>query len=214
MKSKPRKRRIWLNVILILAAVCAVAEGLLMLGVYIAGELPRPPARSDAIITLGARVMPSGELSTTLEHRVEKALELYEQGYAETVIVCGAKGSDEPMAEADAMAELLIQKGVPQERILRDPDSTNTAQNIQNAMALMGENGLNTATIVTSEYHLTRALWIARDQGLEAAGVGAPGPDLWYNRVKANFRETLSWMNYFTGGLLGRISGLAESGGE
>lgn len=213
-KKARGKRRIWLNIIAVLILIGVLVEGGLMLSVYIAGARNWPDRHTDAIIVLGARVMPDGELSTTLLHRVQKALELYEQGLGDTLIVCGAQGSDEPTTEAQAMADYLISHGVPEEHVLLEDQSKDTVQNIRNAMALMQEFGLKSATVVTSEYHLTRALWIARNQGLEAAGAPAKGPDTLPKQIQANFRETLSWINYFTGGLLGRVSGLSESNGE
>lgn len=182
----------------------------MMLAVYAAGERKRPLAESDVIVVLGARIMPDGEISTTLLHRLNKALEVYGAGYADHVIVCGAQGADEPEAEADAMARYLIKNGVPGDRVLRDPNSYDTAQNLSNAKAIMSERGFASAIIVTSEYHLQRALWLARDVGLSATGQGSLGQNLKRNRIRANFRETLSWLNYFTGGLLGRILGLSE----
>ncbi len=183
-----------------------------MLAVYLCGERQRPLAQSDAIIVLGARVMEDGTLSTTLTHRMNKACDIYEQGYAETIIVCGGQGANEPVPEADAMAEYLMQKGVPPSAILRELNSFDTLQNLVNAQGLMRERGLNTAIIVSSEYHIQRALWIARDIGLPATGAGALSQNLRRNRVRATFRETLSWLNYFSGGLLGKFSGLTEGG--
>lgn len=212
--KEPGKKRIWLKVLALLVLAGIVFEGTLMLAVYFAGEQKRPLVPSDAVIVLGARVMPDGELSTTLQHRIDKGLEVFRESGAPYLIVCGAQGADEPLTEADAMAQYLISEGVPESAILRDPTSFDTRQNLLNAKALMAENGLSTAIVVTSEYHLQRALWLARDVGLSATGQPCLGPNLRRNRIKANFRETLSWLNYFSGGLLARVSGLSEASGE
>lgn len=204
-----------LKIVLAMLILAIIVEGSLMLAVYIAGEIKRPLVESDAIVVLGARVMPEGHLSTTLMHRMNKALSIYEQGYAEYIVTCGGQGENEPVAEADAMAEYLIEKGVPEDRILRDTQSTDTVQNLTNAKALLDERGLQSVIVVTSEYHLTRALWIADDVGIKnATGAGSLGQNLVRNRLKANFRETFSWMNYWSGGLLGRISHLTGDTNE
>jgi vancomycin permeability regulator SanA len=91
--------------VLVVAAVGAALELGLMCAVFVSEKTPRTLSRRDAIIVLGARVMPDGELSTTLLHRVQTALKAYQDGYGKLIIVCGAKGRDEPETEAGAMAK-------------------------------------------------------------------------------------------------------------
>ena len=191
----------WKGVIIV-AAVGAALELGLMCAVFISEKTPRALSKRDAIIVLGARVMPDGELSTTLLHRVQTALKAYRDGYAELVIVCGSRGKDEPETEAGAMARWLIANGVPKSAIVVEDKSTDTVENLQNAKAEMQARGLETAIVVTSDYHLTRALWLARDQGLDAIGAAAPGNITWGQRIASRYREGLSWVNYALGGIL------------
>ena len=188
--------------VLVVAAVGAVLELGLMGAVFVSEKTPRPLNKRDAIIVLGARIMPDGELSTTVLHRVQTALKAYQDGYGKLLIVCGAKGRDEPETEAGAMARWLTANGVPQSAIVVEDKSTDTIENLQNAKAEMKARGLETAIVVTSDYHLTRALWLARDQGLDAIGASAPGNITWGQRIEARFRESLSWINYALGGIL------------
>ncbi len=187
---------------LVLAAVGAALELGLMGAVFLSEKTPRELTKRDAIIVLGARIMPDGELSTTVLHRVQTALKAYQDGYGKLIIVCGAQGRDEPQTEAGAMAAWLIAQGVPESAIVVDDQSTDTIENLKNAQAAMGARGLKTAIIVTSDYHLTRALWLARDQRLDAIGAAAPGNITWGQRIESRFRESLSWINYALGGLL------------
>ena len=53
------------------------------------------------------------------------------------------------------------------------------------------------AVIVTSDYHLQRALWIARDLGMEVCGAAARSNPMPVKRVKSRLRESVSWMLYF-----------------
>lgn len=188
--------------VLALAAIGAALELGLMCVVFYSERTERRLEKRDAIILLGARIMPDGELSTTVLHRVETALKAYREGYAPLIIACGARGGDEPKAEARAMTDWLIQNGVPPSAILVEDRSTDTVENLGNARSLMQARGLKTAIVVTSDYHLTRALWLARDQGLDAIGAAAPGNITWGQRIAARFRESLSWVNYFLGGFL------------
>ena len=173
-----------------------------MCAVFVSEKTPRTLSKRDAIIVLGARVMPDGELSTTLLHRVQTARKAYEGGYGKLVIVCGARGRDEPETEAGAMAKWLIANGVPESDIVVEEKSADTVENLKNAKAEMEARGLSTAIVVTSDYHLTRALWLAGDQGLDAIGAAAPGNITWGQRIASRFREGLSWVNYALGGAL------------
>ena len=66
---------------------------------------------------------------------------------------------------------------------------------IENAAALLRDYPVQRVLIVTSDYHLPRALALARDQGLEASGIGSTTlPEYW---IKNHFREALSWIKYW-----------------
>lgn len=149
----------------------------------------------DAIIVLGAQVKPDGTPSVQLEWRLDAASDAYAQK-AVPVIVCGAQGRDEPMTEAEAMKQYLVGKGVPEKDILTDPDSVNTNQNLKNAAALLETlPGISKVLIVTSDYHVPRALALAKDMGFEACGMGSPcKPDYW---IKNHAREALAWCKYW-----------------
>ena len=174
-----------------------IAGGVLVTWVHVASRADHPVTRADAIVVLGARVMPDGELSTTLEHRIETAYAAYEQKLADQFIVCGAQGSDEPVTEAFAMAQYLRARGVPESSIHLEDQSTDTEQNLRNARSIMEAQGLKSALLVTSDYHMTRAMWLSEDVGVDAAAYPAPGPDLWHNRAVARVKEALSWTKYF-----------------
>ncbi|MEG2387778.1 MAG: YdcF family protein [Clostridia bacterium] len=174
-----------------------LAEGVLYGLVHWKSVAAYPAESADVVIVLGARVMPDGELSTTLDYRIRTAYEAYQAGRVGALIVCGAQGADEPTTEAEAMAQYLYAQGVAKDKVFIEAESTDTRENLLNAKEIMEKAGYQSALLVTSDYHLQRALWIGQDVGLNAVGCPAPGPDLWYNQVKARLRETLSWINYF-----------------
>ena len=149
----------------------------------------------DAIVVLGAQVLPSGEPNTQLQWRLDAALRVFEQKQV-PIVTTGAQGRDEPMPEAEAMKSYLTRHGVPAEMILTDPDSFNTRENLRNAAKLLREAGeVRKVLIVTSDYHLPRAMALAHDEGLEAAGLGSPcKPEYW---LKNHAREALSWVKYW-----------------
>lgn len=191
LKSKGMKVIIALVIAGVLALIACISV------IFALEQKERPPVYADVIIVLGARVMPDGELSTTLQFRIGTAYDVYAKGYSKNLIVCGAQGADEPVTEAQAMKEYLTERGVPEESIFLEDQSLNTMQNLTNAKAIMEREGFETAMIVTSNYHVERAVRLCKDAGIDAAGVNAPGPLYWHNRMKARIRESMSWIYYF-----------------
>ena len=95
------------------------------------------------------------------------------------------------------MAEYLRERGVPGARLHLEDRSVNTVENLRNAQRIMTEKGWKRAILVTSDYHLQRALWLARDLGMNACGAAARSNPRPMKRIKARLRESVSWMLYF-----------------
>ncbi len=151
---------------------------------------PRP---AQAMIVLGAQVNPDGAPSRQLLLRLETALAEYRKSPM-IIVVCGAKGVNEPAAEAAVMRDWLVKNNVNAAHIMMDAESFNTRENIRGAQRLL-PGGTNRVLIITSDYHLPRAMAIARDLGLDPSGVGSPIlPEFW---IKNHARETLAWGKYF-----------------
>ena len=149
----------------------------------------------DAIVVLGAQVLPDGTPNVQLAWRLDAAAEAYRNKKV-PVVVCGAQGRDEPLPEAYAMKKYLTDRGVAEEDILTDPESFNTRQNLRNAAELLkNKPEVRKVMIVTSDYHVPRSLALAKDLGYEAVGLGSPcKPDYW---VKNHAREALAWIKYW-----------------
>jgi uncharacterized SAM-binding protein YcdF (DUF218 family) len=113
------------------------------------------------------------------------------------VVVCGARGGTEPRPEADVMRELLIADGVPEGMVYTDADSTDTRQNMDNAKRILDSLGLSSPLVVTSDYHLPRAMEIAADAGFQPQGAGSLcRPELTY-WAQNHGREALAWVKYW-----------------
>lgn len=200
-KTVPKKHtalRKIMTTLLILAVLCVVGFAALIGHVCYKETHVATPDDYDAIIVLGAQVKPTGEPSVQLQWRLDKALEMYTQNPC-PIVVCGAKGANEPDTEASVMRAVLLAAGVADEMILPDPISYDTQGNIANALALLKTHDEKIASplIVTSDYHLPRAISIAKDQGAKAQGVGSPcKPELgfWF---KNHAREALAWVKYW-----------------
>lgn len=123
--------------------------------------------KADAIIVLGAGIRADGSLSPMLQERLDMGIRLYQQGAADTVLMSGDHGN-ENYDEVNAMKSYAIEKGVPSERIFMDHAGFSTYESMYRAKEIFE---VETAIVVTQEYHIYRALYIAEKLGLEAEGV-------------------------------------------
>lgn len=180
-----------------LALLAVVAYGALIGYVcYREAHVPAP-AGYDAIIVLGAQVKPDGEPSVQLHWRLDKALEMY-RAYPCVVVVCGAQGGMEPRPEADVMREWMIAQGVPADQVYTDALSMDTRENMENAKTILDGLGLTRPLVVTSDYHLPRAMAIAADAGFDdpqgAGSLCRPEFEFWFQN---HSREALAWVKYW-----------------
>ena len=132
----------------------------------------------DYIIVLGAQVREDGP-SVVLRYRLDAAIEYLNENPNTICIVSGGQGFNEPFSEADGMADYLIENGIEKSRILLEDESTNTLENIRNSKALM-ESSYNGVGIVTNNFHVFRAVQLAKAQGLEnVCGIAADSSKLY-----------------------------------
>ena len=181
---------------MLLALVCVI--GLMGFVYYKETHLP-PIGDSDVIIVLGAQVKEDGTPSVALERRLTAAYESYLED-RQLIIVCGAQGGNEPRPEGDVMRDWLLARGVPGEDVVAETASFNTRQNLIYAKEIMEERGLSKALVVTSDYHVARALELCRQVGISAVGKGSPSKPEYF--IKNHFREGLSWVKLWLESML------------
>ena len=171
-----------------------LTAGLLIGFVYLKEKTLPARQESDVIIVLGAQVKPDGSPSEALRRRLAAAHEAYEEK-RQVIIVCGAQGGNEPRAEGDVMRDWLLERGVPQEDVVAETASFNTRQNLEYARAIMEHRGLSQALVVTSDYHVARALALCRQVGISATGKGSPSKPEYF--IKNHLQEGLSWIKFW-----------------
>lgn len=183
-------RRLLVGLVLLAFLGLLCAAGLMGFVYYKETHLP-PVGDSDVIIVLGAQVKEDGTPSVALERRLTAALESYLEK-PQLIIVCGAQGINEPRAEGDVMRDWLLARGVSEENVVAETASFNTRENLIYARAIMEHRGLSQALVVTSDYHVARALELCRQTGIAATGKGSPSKPEYF--IKNHFREGLSWI--------------------
>ncbi len=114
--------------------------------------------------------------------------ELYANGKAQRILVSGDHGRKE-YDEVNAMKRYLQDKGVPGSHIFMDHAGFNTYDSIYRARDIFL---VKKVIIVTQEYHLKRAVFIARKLGLEAYGVAAARRNYGPVMLKYELREMMA----------------------
>lgn len=168
-----RGRGIWigLGLILVLGAdLLWIGIGFPRAGrerVYTAASLP---AVRLPVLILGAGVLPDREPTQVLQSRLDTGLELFRQGKGSWFLVSGdnrALNYNEPKA----MRRWLLKREVPPGLVISDYAGRRTYDSLRRAQAVFGVHRM---IIVTSDFHLARALFLARRLGIDAYGVAAP----------------------------------------
>lgn len=201
-ERKPSRARRALLIAALLLALGVVGYAALVGHVVYMETHVQEPSDYDSLIVLGAQVLPDATPSVQLAWRLDTALAMYRQQPC-PVVVCGAMAGLEPIPEAYAMRDYLLANGVEERQILTDAESRNTRENMENAKELLLAVGCEKPLIVTSDYHLPRALAIARDAGLTPQGKGSPcRPEVQF-WLKNHMREALAWGKYWLNKYLG-----------
>jgi SanA protein len=145
-----------------------------------------PPAQ--VAIVPGALVQPNGKLSVMLGDRVRQAARLWHAGKVEKVLVSGDHHTwayDEP----DTMRKALVRHGVPPRDIFEDHAGFDTWATMVRARSIFG---VQDAVVVTQDFHMPRALFLADEAGIHATGLTSDLHHYGYQLHKSEVREVLS----------------------
>jgi uncharacterized SAM-binding protein YcdF (DUF218 family) len=149
-------------------------------------------ARPEYLIVLGGGIRRDGTVSTILKSRLDRAAAANRENPGMILVVTGGKSRQNPWPEADAMARYLEQKeAIPEAAIIREPTARDTIQNFSRSLALIRANAAARdparnleadpprVAVLTSGFHLNRALFLARRTGITPVdGIRAPCPPL------------------------------------
>ena len=127
------------------------------------------------VIIHGCGLAGGERITKLLSNRVDKAIEIYEKCKVKPIIIpSGGQGPDEKLSEAQAMKNYLLEKGIPEEMIIMEDQSTTTEENlIRSRRIIDGREGKKKIALVSSNYHIYRCLRLARKVGFKCTGIGA-----------------------------------------
>lgn len=157
--------------------------------------------KSDCAIVLGAAAY-GAKPSPVFEERIRHGITLYRRGLVSKLIFTGGFGDGASHAEGEVGAAYAVREGVPLVDVFMEVKSRTTVENLKEAKTIMQAQKLDTAILVSDPLHLRRALWMARNLGIEA--VTSPTPTTryrsWKTRLRFLRRELHYWHVYlFTG---------------
>lgn len=175
-KTCSKKRLLKLGILIVVALIILCALSALLINAHmkkVGDERILTPQEAaaltdvDCIIVLGCQVKDDGKPSNMLYDRIRRGVELYQAGAAPKILMSGDHGRVE-YDEVNTMKQYAMEMGVPSEDVFMDHAGFSTYETMYRARDVFSAKKV---LIVTQEYHLYRAIYIAQKLGLEAYGV-------------------------------------------
>ncbi len=168
----------WIKVCWGLLAGIALTAFLVVEGLIFTQFGARAEPGADYCIILGAQMKTNGP-SDVLKRRLDRALSYLRENPDTLIIVSGAKGSNEPVSEAQGMYDYLVEAGIAPQRIRLEDASRNTCENLEFSGQLLSRQS-DRVVLVTNNFHMFRALQLAKGAG--------------YGQVQGLSASTYPWM--------------------
>lgn len=191
------KKKIWKRILL--GALClALLGGSIILGIntyvkhsvahrILSTEEAAELTEVDCIMVLGCQVKDNGQPSDMLADRLRRGIEVFEHGAAPKLLMSGDHGRTE-YDEVNTMKQVAMDEGILSSDIFMDHAGFSTYESVYRARDIFKADKI---IIITQEYHLYRALYIAEKLGVDAYGVPADY-HTYYGQVVRDFREVLA----------------------
>lgn len=155
---------------------------ILLNALFIYGVAHKQPnfEHADAAIILGAAIN-----TPALSNRTKTALDLFQEGKVDRLVLSGGKIADSDISEAQYMEKVINRFSEENVTYILEDQSHNTYENIRNSKQKLLEAGQGTdssVVIVSDEFHLARGVLMAKREGFETVYWKAPEPS--YYSVK------------------------------
>ncbi|MGZ5245190.1 MAG: SanA/YdcF family protein [Bacteroidia bacterium] len=166
--------RKWLKYSIVIASVLFIASLLIYSHIHksakphIYQSAEMLPQKQVALV-LGARVYSNGSLSRMMQDRADQGIALYKSGKVEKILVSGDHGTKQ-YDEVNTIRNYMIKQGIPAEDIFMDHAGFDTYSSMYRARDVFKVKSL---IVVTQEFHLPRAIFLAQQLGLDACGLVA-----------------------------------------
>ena len=112
--------------------------------------------------------------SPALARRIEAAYDYLERNPQTVAVLSGGMGDGESITEAECMRRELTARGISEDRLILEDKSRDTAENIKNTLAIIGDR-YGSIALVTNNFHIYRAIRLAEAAtDIPVYGIGAP----------------------------------------
>lgn len=161
-----------------------LATFVVIIGLIVFSIQSNEEVKVENLLILGSGLH-GDQVSLTLKQRLDKGVEYLEKNPGVRVIVSGGQGPGETITEAEAMKKYLVSRKIDEDRIIMEDQSTSTMENLVYTREILDKietTEKNRIMIITSDFHLFRARFLAKRNGLEAYGIPSGTPFyLWPN---------------------------------
>lgn len=165
---------------------------------FVTDKLEVLPKTKVAVVLGTAPNLVSGYQNYYFTYRIEAATKLYHSGKVTHFILSGDHGRKN-YNEPEAMKQALIKNGVPENVIYLDYAGFRTLDSMIRAKEIFGQNEF---IVVSQEFHNQRAVYIARQKGINAYGYNAKDVNK-HAGLKTNIREYFARTKVFIDSFLG-----------
>ncbi|MGE3171638.1 MAG: vancomycin high temperature exclusion protein [Planctomycetota bacterium] len=201
------RRRLLLGALALTLAAAAMHQHVLWSASGHLHELDDVAPRETAIV-LGARIHPDGTPTPMLADRLRAAATLWHEGKCRRVLLSGDGSSRPGYDEVAAMRAAILALDVPAAAVLEDRFGLRTLDSMHRARDAFG---IEAAIVVSNPFHIGRAVFLARQHGIDAVGVSAPlgasysRSTLWRNRGREVLARVRAWLDVFVLGTRPRV---------
>lgn len=154
---------------------------------YVSYQVKDLPAAKTALLLGTSKTLNNGFPNAYFYNRIYAAVELYKSGKIQYIIVSG-DNSRKDYNEPEDMQLALMEHGIPQDKIFLDFAGFRTLDSVVRAKEIFGQKKI---IIVSQKFHNERAVFLARQNGMEAFGFNAEDVNK-YAGFKTNMREYLA----------------------
>jgi uncharacterized SAM-binding protein YcdF (DUF218 family)/glycosyltransferase involved in cell wall biosynthesis len=153
------------------------------------------PRRADAIVVFAGGVGETGKAGGGAQERLKEAVDLYRAGYAPYLVL--SSGYVYSFKEAESMRDLAIAQGVPPSAIALEEHATNTYENVKFVDRVLREHRWRSILLVSSPYHMRRALMVWRKLAPDVVVTPSPPPrSQFYEHVRGASLEQVRGILY------------------
>lgn len=154
---------------------------------FVSYRIADVPETKTALLLGTGKTLSNGMPNAYFYNRIQAAIDLYKSGKIRYIIVSG-DNSTKDYNEPEDMQLTLMQYGIPKDKIVMDHAGFRTLDSVVRAKEIFGQNKL---VIISQKFHNERAVFLAKENGMEAFGFNAADVNK-YAGLKTNLREYLA----------------------